>query len=297
MLSASSNTSVGRLMTAWDLHSSELKGERTIYALPELYSIKEDKALIYCVADEPPSPISVWDLSTDHIQEIGSFHEPDLWHVDLDKNVLVVFEIKWKEWPLEVQQTKWTLTGELLDKKDFNLSLPDCYADFASKRISVVFNCFSRAYGDKTITRIQSKRNGRLMDLIYNQTNEELSVRIIDPSQLIMRNPYWNYCAFSTTDIIYRWNNSRGHVEIFDVVRRTSTTRPYRLHTQEGRIRELLALPGKKHESAIDSNGTFIVPFGDHEVFGLASNDGVQVWFFNPNFAPDLPDAQPVSAE
>lgn len=72
--------------------------------------------------------------------------------------------------------------------------------------------------------------------------------------------------------------------------------RPYPLDTQEVRIRELLALPRNKRDSEIGAHGAFIVPFGDHEVFGLASNDGVQIWFFNPHFAPDLPDAQPVSA-
>lgn len=33
--------------------------------------------------------------------------------------------------------------------------------------------------------------------------------------------------------------------------------------------------------------------FGDHEVFGVSSEEGVQLWFFNPNFVPGLPDARP----
>ncbi|KAL1990764.1 hypothetical protein VTN49DRAFT_6603 [Thermomyces lanuginosus] len=36
--------------------------------------------------------------------------------------------------------------------------------------------------------------------------------------------------------------------------------------------------------------------FGDHEVFGLASDDGAQLWFFNPNFVPDVPNAHPFLA-
>lgn len=32
--------------------------------------------------------------------------------------------------------------------------------------------------------------------------------------------------------------------------------------------------------------------FGDHEVFGVANEDGIQLWFFNPNFTPDIPDAE-----
>ena len=31
------------------------------------------------------------------------------------------------------------------------------------------------------------------------------------------------------------------------------------------------------------------LPFGDREVFGVATKDGIQFWFFNPNFTPDLP--------
>ena len=32
--------------------------------------------------------------------------------------------------------------------------------------------------------------------------------------------------------------------------------------------------------------------FGDREVFGMASEDGIQLWFFNPNFIPDIPDLE-----
>lgn len=35
--------------------------------------------------------------------------------------------------------------------------------------------------------------------------------------------------------------------------------------------------------------------FGDREVFGLASDDGAQLWFFNPDFLPDLSFAKPFS--
>lgn len=36
--------------------------------------------------------------------------------------------------------------------------------------------------------------------------------------------------------------------------------------------------------------------FGNREVFGLASADGVQFWFFNPNFVPDIPGVEPLLA-
>ena len=40
-----------------------------------------------------------------------------------------------------------------------------------------------------------------------------------------------------------------------------------------------------------------LVPFGKQEVFGLAGKGGAELWLFNPNFAPDLPDAPPLATE
>lgn len=73
---------------------------------------------------KPPYPIYIWDLSSDHIRTIGNFSNLWLWHVDPDENILVAFEIDWYTDQLKVQQTKWTLTGRLLDKKNFHLSVP-----------------------------------------------------------------------------------------------------------------------------------------------------------------------------
>lgn len=28
----------------------------------------------------------------------------------------------------------------------------------------------------------------------------------------------------------------------------------------------------------------------------MASRDGIQIWFFNPNFAPDIPSVEPFQA-
>ena len=69
--------------------------------------------------------ISIMVLSSDDdIQEIGSFSNLWLWHVDLNENTLLTFEIDWNTHPPEVQHTKWTITGQLLERKDFRLSLP-----------------------------------------------------------------------------------------------------------------------------------------------------------------------------
>ena len=67
--------------------------------------------------------IYIWDLSTDRIYKIDNMGSVWLWHMDVDDNTLVTFEISWSKQPPRVQQTKWTLTGRLLERKHFSLSL------------------------------------------------------------------------------------------------------------------------------------------------------------------------------
>ena len=37
-------------------------------------------------------------------------------------------------------------------------------------------------------------------------------------------------------------------------------------------------------------------PFGDSDILGVASEDGAQIWFFNPKFLPDLENSVPFLA-
>lgn len=62
---------------------------------------------------------------------IEPFSKLELWHVDADEDVLVTFEIDWKEHPPTVQQTKWSLArGEQLDRKTFRLSVEARHVDW-----------------------------------------------------------------------------------------------------------------------------------------------------------------------
>ncbi|KAL1991478.1 hypothetical protein VTN49DRAFT_4786 [Thermomyces lanuginosus] len=36
--------------------------------------------------------------------------------------------------------------------------------------------------------------------------------------------------------------------------------------------------------------------FGDREVCGVAGEGGVQLWFFDPDFVPDIPGVEPLLA-
>lgn len=86
----------------------------------------------------------IWNLSTDQVYEtgeIGSLGEEWLWHMDADENILVVFEFDWIAGePPKVQQTKWTLTGQPLDKRHFHLSLSSVRG-FDETRLPLRFRC------------------------------------------------------------------------------------------------------------------------------------------------------------
>lgn len=36
-----------------------------------------------------------------------------------------------------------------------------------------------------------------------------------------------------------------------------------------------------------------MLSFGDYEVYGVVSIGGIQLWFFNPEFVPNVPGAEP----
>lgn len=65
-----------------------------------------------------------WDLCTNRFQTIGCFFRVAYWHLHVDDDVLVMFEIDGDQSMPEVQQTKWSLTcGEQLDEKRYCLSV------------------------------------------------------------------------------------------------------------------------------------------------------------------------------
>lgn len=70
-----------------------------------LDAIVGDKAVFSPDLWEWPCPIHVWDPSSNHVQQIGNFSNPVLYHVDAAEDVLVVFEINREKQPAEVQHT------------------------------------------------------------------------------------------------------------------------------------------------------------------------------------------------
>lgn len=77
-------------------------------------------------------------------------------------------------------------------------------------------------------------------------------------------------------------------LNIYNAANGTSIRHPYRLD-----FREVETSKNVFRKQAEYAPNSLLLPFGDREVFGLVSLDGIQLWFFNPNFVPDLPDAMP----
>lgn len=204
-----------------------------------------------------------------------------------DQNVLVTFEINWDEFPPKVQQTKWRLTGGLNDRKNFPLSLSGCDMDEGTFTATFPPRYRTRCtFGRKTVIRLSSQGNHTFMDLTYDHAIDELSLRCIS-------NPWPAYCfdwALLTPYISYQWNEHYGNkVNICNFADGSLIVHPYRLDFREVKT-------GKEwREFGWDDQITPLKSFGDREVFGIVSLDGIQLWCFNPNFIPDLPGAKPYS--
>lgn len=68
-------------------------------------------------------------------------------------------------------------------------------------------------------------------------------------------------CAHLTPNLVYNWT---GLLVVFDASTGTVTQHPF-------------TSPSNPHTKV----------FGDREVFGLADDKGVHLWFFNPSFVPN----------
>lgn len=145
--------------------------------------------VLYDMYSDPDAPFYIWDLSADQLRAIGSFWDIQLWHMNVDENVLVISEVNWYTRPLqpqlEVHQTKWTLTGEPLGSKRFHLPLP--LPVDRVKDIGYLPGLYSnhRTFGHKTITRLYAqigKRKHTILDLMYDYSIDKLTLQRIDYS-------------------------------------------------------------------------------------------------------------------
>lgn len=243
-------------------------------------------------------PIYVWDLKTNDFSEFGSFANLCLWHVDADKSVLVAFDINWEADPPEVSQTKWSLTGQQLDSKQFFLPMGGRQVDRDSVSRSRS-RCY-RNFGDKSVTQLFPRGdNNATLHLMYDYPSDNLSARWIESAEPINRKVSVGLCAILTPEIVYRWGNQLRRIAVYNANSGTTTLHPYRLDIREETGLNLLSPPRPqrwRQRRAMSYRERTLRPFGDNDIFGVASEDGAQIWFFNPKFLPDLKNSVPFLA-
>lgn len=293
----SSNAGDARTITAWDLHTSEKLGEQEFPWIPIHITVANDKAVIVPWVVRRSHPIYVWDLTLDQVHEFGLFAD-DLWmwHADADDNVLVTFEFNFNVHPPAVRETKWVLTGgELLDSKRFPLTL-------GGRRVEKTIICrqidqWCHTYGDKTTTQLYNIEDKNfLMHLTFDYATDRLSVRWIDCVEPIGVVSIWGRYSSPAPHIIYRWapQQLRGFM-VYNAATGITTVRPYQADVRELSAHKLFgAVSRHARFMQPDPQNTFPLKCcGDREVYFVASDEGLQLWFFNPDFVPDLPDAGP----
>lgn len=134
------------------------------------------------------------------------------------------------------------------------------------------------------------------MHLTYDYAIDRLSLRWIDFIEPISVNEYSKRFGSVAPDIIYRWAKQYKGIMVHNVSTGTAITQPYELCSWEVNAGILLGTNSQRPKD-FTRGPDCIFPSKccrDNEVYCVAGNDGVQLWFFNPNFVPDLPDAVPL---
>lgn len=292
------NISNRSTMVAWDVRTLEPVAKALFPAVPGKFTIAKDKVVIvHCY---PLFHVSVWDLRSNHVHTFGSFSHLYLWHADADEDVLVAFEINWvtDPYPPRVQQTKWTLTGELLYRKQFRFPVGSRRMEWSSLRPH--HDELVRTYGHKSVTQFYSEKDPNLtLHIIYDHSVGNLSLRWIDCVRPINQLTIWGRGGYFGPHIAFRWAHQLRGVAIYNAVTGTTTVHPYQLDSREVNTRKTLGAklaPPRRPIKDVEFTFSAIRCFGDSEVWGLVTKDGLQLWFFNPEFVPDIPGGEPFLA-
>ncbi|KAL1997088.1 hypothetical protein VTN49DRAFT_7953 [Thermomyces lanuginosus] len=262
-------------MTAYDIRT-ERKLNQQIPPVYYLETIVEDKVVFNNDSKGKPCSFYVWDLSSNHVQQIGSFSKPVLYHVEAADNVLVAFEVNWKKLPPNVQQTKWRMeTGQLLAKKTFHLPLPPDLPVNGQFDTMAFYRC--HAFGHKSVNQLFLVTDTcSTIHLEYDYAADRLNVRWIRTADLLN---LADFKIYLTPYLIYFCTSETSQVAVYN-----ATTSTVTLHQIQIRRRSSNWILQKFRKTG---DQRFVKVFGDREVFGLANEAGVELWFFNPNFVPN----------
>ena len=193
-----------------------------------------------------------------------------------------------------MEQTKWTLTtGELLEKKRFRLSLAGHHSRVHKRWLGMpsgsCYTCKNSAVTESFLLTNDYKVD---IHFLYIHAIDELSARWIECNSLHKDNSRLNPFFILSPNTVYYWAQKVRKPAVYDTANGTTTLPLYQLDSRVFAKRKMYdswLRNGNQPESEDMELGK-IEPFGDQEVFGLAGVGGVELWFFNPNFIPDLPD-------
>lgn len=242
----------------------------------------------------------VWDLSSNRVQKIGEFDDLWMWHVEPDENLLVTFEIRWNTRPVETQQINWTLTGQLLDRKPFGRT--DCLSGWNRRHMGPLGYPRILTHDHKTVTYVVEPRSRNTLVLRYDHTVERLDMKFSNAQGLFPpHGPTLFFtkdnCVFPTSELFYHLHKSYNddhevlfiiNTSVFDI-----NDVKHELKARERKGRKLLIDIERCPTSGEHISMHKLQLFADREVLSLAGDDGIELWFFNPNFVPDIPGAVP----
>ena len=145
--------------------------------------------------------------------------------------------------------------------------------------------------------QLLNKIDSHVLHLTYDDTIDQLTPRWIEHDEPIERFMYVGDLAVLNSDIAYGWRRRLRRLVIFDAAKGTTILHPYQSDKEEidfrGMLKPRAPQSWRWYEFSERKYNESAMPFGDREVSGLSTEDGVQLWFFDPNFTPDIPGARP----
>lgn len=260
-------------MTVWNLVKP---GKRTLKlpfkGTPKIFVEGYTVVLFPSDTSYDPGPVVVWDTIQEDVRVIGSFRELWLAHFDANEELLVVFTRCDKNKPLQLEQTKWALSGQKLDTKPVRLSpsgRPLIWNDMEN------LTQWAQLYSREKVTELRAwSSNGDMLHVTYDRSMDKLSAQWVQNPKNLWQDSHQNGTGVLLThSIVY------GLVE---------ARKLYIYNASEGAV---TAIPYQRDVREISNNDKFQqLTFGDREVFGVVGLDGTQLWFFNPDFVINRTD-------
>lgn len=168
-------------------------------------------------------------------------------------------------------------------KKSFQLSLSAEPLNLND----LIPGCY-RTYGSKTVSQLFLKTEKYLYATIhmeYDYSDDQLSVRWIYATDPLDKDAHRYHSTSLTPYLVYRWTGIPRPPAIYDTAAGTAI-----LHSKDMLDFRVIT----RNLGAGIPHLKSLVPslrcFSDREVLGLAGEGGIEFFFFNPNFNPNVPE-------